>query len=200
MSHQGISKSTRGFIMRTVLRRGHLCKNLGFTTVELLVTVGIMATVAAISVPIFKNFSPSYNSKLAVRDIVSQMQLARVHAIKNRVTTVVAFYPKTFSPTDQANSYLIYEDTNDNWIQDAGENHLVSRTYMPAQVTISSATFTDNLSGESTDTTSCGFDSQGTAARTGAVYVIGNIALKNNNNQTRTINFNATGKARISMP
>ena len=89
MSHQGISKSTRGFIMRTV-RRGYLSRNLGFTTIELLVTVGIMATVAAISVPIFKNFSPSYNSKQAARNIVSQMQLARVHAIRNRVTTVVA--------------------------------------------------------------------------------------------------------------
>lgn len=185
---------------RTASKRRGFLKNRGFTTVELVVTVGVMVTLAAISVPIFKNFSPSYNSKLAVRDIVSQMQLARVHAIKNRVTTVVAFYPKDYFLADQANSYLIYEDSNDNWIQDAGENHLVSRTYMPAQVTISSATFTDNGSGQSTDTTSCGFDSQGTAARTGAIYVIGNIALKNNNNQTRTINFNATGKARISMP
>ena len=185
---------------RTASKRRGFHKNRGFTTVELVVTVAVMATLAAISVPVFKNFSPSYNSKLAVRDIVSQIQLARIHAIKNRVTTVVAFYPKTFSPANQANSYLIYEDTNENWIQDAGENHLVSRTYMPAQVNILSATFTDNGSGQSTQTTSCGFDSQGTAARTGAVYVIGNIALKNNNNQTRTINFNATGKAKISMP
>ena len=200
MSHQGISKSTRGFIMRTVLRRGHLCKNLGFTTVELLVTVGIMATVAAISVPIFKNFSPSYNSKLAVRGIVSQMQLARVHAIKNRVTSVVAFYPKDSSPADQANSYLIYEDDNDNWIQDAGEKLLVHRTYMPAKVNLQSATFTTNGSGESTETTSCGFDSHGIAARTGAVYVTGDVVLQNKNNQTKTINFNASGKTKISIP
>ena len=185
---------------RTASKRRYFLKNRGFTTVELVVTVAVMAALAAISVPILKNFSPSYNSKMIVRDIVSQMQLARVHAVKSRVTTVVAFYPKDHLPADQANSYLIYEDINDNWIQDAGENHLVSRTYMPAQVTISSATFTDNGSGQSTDTTSCGFNSQGTAARTGAVYVIGNIALQNNNNQTRTINFNASGKAKISMP
>ena len=199
MSHQGISKSTRGFIMRTV-RRGYLSRNLGFTTIELLVTVGIMATVAAISVPIFKNFSPSYNSKLAVRDVVSQMQLTRVHAIKNRVTTVVAFYPKDYALADQANSYLIYEDDNDNWIRDAGENLLVARTYMPAQVNLQSATFTANGSGEPTQTTSCGFDSQGVAARTGAVYVIGDVKLQNDNGQERTITFNASGKTKISLP
>lgn len=185
---------------RKTSKQGCFFKNRGFTTVELVVTLAIMVALAAISVPIFKNFSPSYNSKLIVRDIVSQMQLARVHAIKNRVTTVVAFYPKTFFPTDQANSYLIYEDANDNWMQDAGENLLVSRTYMPAQVSLLSATFTANGSGQPTETTSCGFDSQGIAARTGAVYVTGNVALENNNNQTRTIAFNASGKTKISMP
>ncbi len=200
MSHQGITNSTRGFIMRTVLRRGYLCRNLGFTTVELLVTVGIMATVAAISVPIFKNFSPSYNSKQAARNIVSQMQLARVHAIRNRVSTVVAFYPKSFVPADQANSFLIYEDKNKDWIQDPGDTVIFSRTKMPAKVSLISATFTSNGSGEPTQTTSYGFDSQGIAARTGAVYVIGDVKLQNDNGQERTITFNASGKTKISLP
>jgi len=198
MSHQGITKSTRGFIMRTVLRRSYLCRNLGFTIMELIISVGVVVILAAISVPIFNNFSPSYNSKLAVRDIVSQMQLARVNAIRNRVTTVVAFYPKDYLPADQANSYLIYEDDNDNWIRDAGDNLLVPRTYMPAQVNLQSAIFTANGSGESTETTSCGFDSHGTAARTGAVYVTGNVVLQNKNNQTKNISFNASGKTKIS--
>ena len=208
MSHRRITKSTRGFIMRTV-RRGYLSRNLGFTTIELLVTVGIMATVAAISVPIFKNFSPSYNSKQAARNIVSQMQLARVHAIRNRVTTVVVFYPKNFTVADKANSFLIFEDdnrddfddiTDDNWIRDVGEKLLVPRTYMPAKVNLQSATFTDNGSGELTQTTSCGFDSQGVAARKSAVYVIGDLKLQNDNGQERTITFNASGKTKISLP
>ena len=199
MSHQGISKSTRGFIMRTV-RRGYLSRNLGFTTIELLVTVGIMATVAAISVPIFKNFNPSYNSKQAARNIVSQMQLARVHAIRNRVTTVVAFYPQSFVPVDQANSFLIYEDNNNDWIQDPADTIVLARTPMPAKVSLLSATFTSNGSGEPTQTTSCGFDSHGIAARNGAVYVTGDLVLENENNQTRTITFNASGKTKISLP
>ena len=107
--------------MKTVLRRGYLCGNLGFTTVELMVTMGILVALAAVSLPILRNFSPSYIAKHAARNIVSQMQLARVHAIRNRVTTVAVFYPKTYLPADQANSFLIYEDTNKDWIQDPGK-------------------------------------------------------------------------------
>lgn len=165
-----------------------------------MVTVGLLAAMAAIAVPVMSGLSPSYNSKQAASNIVSQMQLARVHAIKNRVTTVVAFYPEDYLPEDQANSYLIYEDSNNNWVRDAGENFLTPRTPMPAKVTLQSATFTSNGSGESTQTTSCGFDSQGIAARTGAIYVVGGVVLKNSKAQTRTISFNATGKTRISQP
>jgi Tfp pilus assembly protein FimT len=195
--------------MRTVLRRSYLCRNLGFTTIELIVTVGVIAALAAISLPIFRNLSPSYNSKHAARNIVSQMQLARIQAIRNRVTTVVIFYPKTFLPADQANSFLIFEDdnrdgiddiTDKNWTLDVGEKLLVPRTYMPAKVDLQSATFTDNGSGELTQTTSCGFDSQGVAARNGAVYVIGNLKLQNDNAQERTITFHASGKTKISLP
>ena len=174
--------------------------NRGFTTIELVVTVGIMATVAAISIPIMNSFSPSYNSKVAARDIVTQMQLIRVHAIKDRVTTVAAFYPEDYIPADQANSYLIYEDNDGDWVLDPGEKVLVSRTYMPAKVNLQSATFTSNGSGEPTQTTSFGFDSQGIAARNGAVYVTGDLVLRNYNSQTRTINFNASGKIKISKP
>ena len=209
MSHRGITKSTRGFIMRTILRRGYLCRNLGFTTIELIVTVGVIAALAAASVPVFRNFSPSYNSKHAARNIVSQMQLARVHAIRNRVTTVVVFYPKNFTVADKANSFLIFEDdnrddfddiTDDNWIRDVGEKLLVPRTYMPAKVNLQSATFTDNGSDEPTKTFSCGFDSQGVAARNNAVYVIGDVKLQNDNDQERTITFYASGKTKISLP
>jgi len=200
MSHHTITKSMRGFIMRPFLKRGYLCRNLGFTTVELMVTVGIVVALAAVSLPIFHNFSPSYNAKHAARNIVSQMQLARVHAIRNRVTTVAVFYPKTFLPASQANSFLIYEDNNNDWIQDPGETVIFSRTQMPAKVSLVSATFTSNGSGELTQTTSCGFDSQGVAARNGAVYVIGDVKLQNDNDQERTITFHASGKTKISLP
>jgi prepilin-type N-terminal cleavage/methylation domain-containing protein len=179
----------------------HLSDHRGFSVIELAVVLGLIVILAALSAPVVGGYSPSYNAKKATRQIVSQMQLARIHSIKNRVTTVVVFYPNDFIPADQANSFLIFEDTDSDWIQDSGENVLVQRTYMPAKVNLISATFTSNGSGEATETSCCGFDSQGLAARkTGSVvYVTGDVQLKNSKDQTRTISINPFGKTKISM-
>jgi len=179
-------------------RQRRYLKNLGFTAIELVVTLAVMVALTAIAVPMIRSFS-SYNAKQASRNIVSQMQLARVHSVKNRVITVAAFYPYNHIPTDQANSYLIFEDSNSNWVHDSGENIIVSRTFMPAKVDLS-AVFSSSGSGGPTDTTSYGFDSQGIAARNGASYVIGDVTLlQSDSGQSRTIAFNASGKSRITM-
>jgi hypothetical protein len=113
---------------------------------------------------------------------------------------VLVFYPQAFTPGGQAGSFMIFADNNNNWVQDSGESVLVPQIFMPSQVSLVSAAFTSNGAGGATDTTSCGFDSQGVAARNGAAYVIGDVQLKNSRNETRTISFNATGKAKISKP
>jgi type IV fimbrial biogenesis protein FimT len=179
----------------------HLSDHQGFSVIELAVVVSIVAALAVLSAPVMSGYSPSYNSKKAARQIVSQMQLARIHAIKNRVNTVVVFYPESFIPAEQANSFLIYVDTDNDWIQDSGEHVIVQRIYMPPKVQLISAAFTSNGSGETTQTFSCGFDSQGLAARKSGsvVYVTGDVQLKNSKNQTRTISFNPFGKTKISM-
>jgi Tfp pilus assembly protein FimT len=179
----------------------HLSDHQGFSVIELAVVVTIVVALAALSAPVMSGHSPSYNSKKAARQIVSQMQLARIHAIKNRVNTVVVFYPENFVPADQANSFLIYEDTDNDWIQDSDENVIAQRTYMPPKVNLISAIFTSNGSGEATETFCCGFDSQGLAARKSGsvVYVTGDVQLKNSKNQTRTISFNPFGKTKIAM-
>ena len=195
---------------RKTLSIRHLADHQGFSLVELAVIIGIIVLLVVLSVPTMSDYAPTYNSKKAARDIVSQMQLARIHAIKNRVTTVVVFYPDSFTPADQANSFLIFEDdnrddfidaTDNNWIHDAGENVIVQRTYMPRNIKLISAVFTSNGSGEATETFCCGFDSQGLAARKSGsvVYVTGDVQLKNTKNQTRTISFNPFGKTKISM-
>jgi Tfp pilus assembly protein FimT len=186
---------------RKTFRVRNFCDHRGFSVIELIVVVGMIVLLAAISAPVLSGYSPSYNSKKAAREIVSEMQLARIHAIKNRVNTVAVFYPEGFSPADQANSFLIYEDKDKDWIQDADENVIVQRTPMPRNVRLISVVFTSNGSGEATETLSCGFDSQGLAARRSGsvVYVTGDVQLKNSKNETRTISFNPFGRTKISI-
>lgn len=178
----------------------HLSDQHGVSVIELAVVVSMVVALAVLSAPVMSGYNPTYNSKKAAREIVSQMQIARIHAIKNRVNTVVVFYPESFTPAEQANSFLIYEDTDKDWVQDSDEEVIVQRAYMPSNVDLVSAIFTSNGSGEVTDTFSCGFDSQGLAARQAGsvVHVTGEVQLENSKNQKRKISFNSFGKTKIS--
>jgi prepilin-type N-terminal cleavage/methylation domain-containing protein len=186
---------------RKVFSTRHLADHRGFSVIELAVVMAIIALLAVLSAPLMGSYDPIYNSKKAAREIVTQMQLARIHSIKNRVNTVVVFYPEGFTPANEANSFLIYEDTDKDWIQDSDENVIAQRTFMPPKVKMVSAAFTLNGSGAATETLSYGFDSQGLAARKigSIVYVTGDVQLKNSKNETRTISFNPFGKIKISM-
>jgi Tfp pilus assembly protein FimT len=172
----------------------------GFSTLELIVVLVIIAVVATFSVPKIQDYIASYHLQQAARNIVSHMQLARIRAIQNRVRTVVVFSPTAFTPAG-GGAFTIYEDSDNDWVQDAGERVVLQSTSMPQRVTLTSAVF--DFAGNGTDLRSfCGFGPQGLAARNGSVYVQGagagqGIVLKNSQNATRTIWFWASGKAEI---
>ena len=172
----------------------------GFSTLELVTVLVIIVLLAAISVPKIQDYMASYHLKQAARNIASQMQLARIRAIKDRVRTVVIFSPVAFTPAG-GGTFAIFEDKDNDWVQDAGERVVLQSTSMPRQVTLTSAIF--DFAGNGTDLRSfCGFGPQGLAARNGNVYVQGSgvgqgVVLRNSKNATRTIWLWASGKTEI---
>jgi Tfp pilus assembly protein FimT len=173
----------------------------GFSVIELIVIVAILAILAGFSTLLIQGFSTSYYVRQAVSHIVSQAQLARIHAIKNRTNTVVVFKPGSFNPGGRAGTFSIYEDTNKNWKQDGGEKTIMAESSMPPQISLTSAVFASNGCGlADLDTTCFAFDSQGVAARNGAAYVTGSIQLRDRKNETRTISFQVSGKSKVTMP
>jgi len=75
----------------------------GFTMIELLIVVAIIAVTAAIAIPNIISWIPTMRVNSAARDIVSEMQLARMKAVSERNNYVITFDTST-------NQYSIYDD------------------------------------------------------------------------------------------
>lgn len=65
----------------------------GFTLLEVIVVVSIIAVMAAIAIPALNTWGPNYRLKGAVRDVYSAMQKARILAVKTNTDTAVIFDP-----------------------------------------------------------------------------------------------------------
>ncbi|UCF92648.1 MAG: GspH/FimT family pseudopilin [Desulfobacterales bacterium] len=66
-------------------------KNSGFTVIELMVTIAIVAILAGLAVPGFVGWLPNYRLRSGAEEIQSTLQLARIRAIKQNATATVSF-------------------------------------------------------------------------------------------------------------
>lgn len=74
-------------------------RNNGFTLMETMVTIAIIAILIAMSVPGIAIFMPNYRLKVAVQDIFSNMQSAKMEAIKSNSDYIITFYETSDSYT-----------------------------------------------------------------------------------------------------
>ncbi len=128
---------------------GYSCrgKQNGFSLVELMVTIGILAIVLAIAVPSLKSFVLGSRIATQVNDLVGAINLARSEAVKRgggvRICKSSDGVSCASAGTDWAIGWLVFNDDNFNGTVDAGET--VIRAY-PA-LTGSTAVATAGMSG-----------------------------------------------------
>ena len=113
-------------------------KESGFTLLELMVTIGIIAIMASIAIPNIIGWLPNHRMSGAARDIYSAMQYARLTAVKEKIPIAINFNIGT-------DTYTVFTDeVSTNGTLDAGETVIKTGT-MPADVDMFSASFTGGV-------------------------------------------------------
>jgi len=82
----------------------------GFTLIELLITIVVLAIMVTITIPVFARWLPDYRLRAAARDVYSNMQLAKMGAMRNNANWAIVF-------DAGANRYYVCSDdgADDDW-------------------------------------------------------------------------------------
>ena len=119
------------FGMNTKMEREKMKKSKGFTLIEVLIVVGIIGILAAISIPSYINWLPNYRLKVAARDLYGAAMKAKGEAVKRNVNCNLTFNQMVGGTLY---AYVVYVDADTDCEFDAGENIVAQLQQWPPNV------------------------------------------------------------------
>ena len=126
----------------------------GFTLIELMFTVIVLAVLLAIGVPSFRDFLRNSRMAAQANDLLSAVNLARSEAVKRRAPVTLCagtVADDCDDDTDFADGWFVFVDLNDNGDVDAGEDVLRTHDAMPGGIEAAVVETADGEDDESPD-------------------------------------------------
>ncbi len=158
----------------------------GFTMVELMIVIAVIAILSAIAVPNIINWLPNYRAKAAARDMISNFQKAKMEAVKRNTDVVIQFTPGAYAANGQVGSYRIFADDNPaNGAFDAGEL-VLAQVNMPKNVSL----YTTSFVGDTT-----GYNSRSLPWKSR----LGSVEIRNNKSRYYMASLSFAGHVRLQM-
>lgn len=140
----------------------------GFTLIEFLTVLAIIAIISAITIPMFRALRPGFQLSSAVRDLVTNIRCAQQLTVTEQVNYCVKLFLSE-------KKYQIIQ---------CGESDPLSEVFLPEEIaTFDAAGFTNN---------EVEFNPYG------AVKESGTISLENTKNKTKTIEVKPSGFVRTT--
>lgn len=144
---------------------------LGFTLPELLIVVGMISILTAVSIPVMTANIPRFELKGAVRTLIADFQKAKIEAVKRNCNVEIRFYPE---PVPVAAEKLTAGGNGSYQLVALDDNSVLLSRNMPKYVTLYLPSFT--LVPQAAPYYKAGYKPQGLPLDNGSVYLVNSKA------------------------
>ncbi|NLC71951.1 MAG: prepilin-type N-terminal cleavage/methylation domain-containing protein [Desulfuromonadaceae bacterium] len=166
----------------------------GFSLMELITAMALMALMAAITVPAFNAWLAGYRLKGSAMALVGHLQRARSEALSKQTNCAITFNTTVGGVTYD---YIVYLDSSGDLKYDAGETLLVT-VKLADQPGISFKSGGIDLPNNTSGKPSVAFNPLGMPRDKDGGFGDGSVTLKNNRGSEKMVALSAVGNVRIN--